>query len=192
MSMKPSSAPEPLWYLSRNGREFGPVPESEFRRMHQAHRIAPTDYVWSEELGDWKLAGDILPPPGLPPPRPPAAQPTPPALGPPALGPPAMSQPRHEQTPAPPSYPALSAVAEPPSGRASRQPQALRQNRQPALAQTTISDGGSVKASTVLLIIAGLVVPLWPVSLPLCWYLAYRSYKKPGAQTVRIVEQTHY
>jgi len=33
------------------------------------------------------------------------------------------------------------------------------------------------KFSTVIWIIAGLLIPLWPISLPVCWFLAYRSYK---------------
>ena len=35
----------------------------------------------------------------------------------------------------------------------------------------------SFKFGTLLWFIAGLVVPLWPISLPFCWYMAYRSYK---------------
>ena len=31
--------------------------------------------------------------------------------------------------------------------------------------------------STIAFIILGLIVPFWPISLPLFWYLAYRSYK---------------
>jgi hypothetical protein len=33
------------------------------------------------------------------------------------------------------------------------------------------------KFSTLVWLILGLLVPLWPISLPVCWYLAYRSYK---------------
>lgn len=39
------------------------------------------------------------------------------------------------------------------------------------------------KFSTLLWILAGILIPLWPVSLPLCWYLARRSYRsgrQPG------------
>jgi len=35
----------------------------------------------------------------------------------------------------------------------------------------------TVKVSTVVYIILGIVVPLWIISLPLFWYLAYKSYK---------------
>jgi len=33
------------------------------------------------------------------------------------------------------------------------------------------------KFSTFLWIAAGLLIPLWPVSLPVCWFFAYRSYQ---------------
>ena len=31
--------------------------------------------------------------------------------------------------------------------------------------------------STIVFIILGLIVPIWPISLPFFWHLAYRSYK---------------
>ncbi len=34
-----------------------------------------------------------------------------------------------------------------------------------------------VKFVTVILIVLGLIVPFWPISLPGFWYLAYRSYR---------------
>ncbi len=36
-----------------------------------------------------------------------------------------------------------------------------------------------IKASTVIFILLGLITPLWLITLPLFWYLAYQSYKKP-------------
>ena len=41
------------------------------------------------------------------------------------------------------------------------------------------SKANTVKLMTIVLVIAGLFVPLWPISLPLCWFLAYQSYKNP-------------
>lgn len=38
----------------------------------------------------------------------------------------------------------------------------------------------SFKFSTFIFIVLGVFVPLWPISLPLFWYLAYRSYKGGG------------
>jgi len=44
-----------------------------------------------------------------------------------------------------------------------------------------VEQANSIKLSTILWIIAGLIIPLWPISLPFCWYMAYRSYKSGGA-----------
>lgn len=33
------------------------------------------------------------------------------------------------------------------------------------------------KFSTLVFLVLGLFIPFWPVSLPTCWYLAYRTYK---------------
>ncbi len=36
---------------------------------------------------------------------------------------------------------------------------------------------GSIKFLTIVYFLCGLFFPLWPVSLPAFWYLAYKSYK---------------
>lgn len=40
------------------------------------------------------------------------------------------------------------------------------------------SKANSFKFDTVVWLIAGLLIPFWPISLPFCWYMAYRSYKR--------------
>jgi hypothetical protein len=47
----------------------------------------------------------------------------------------------------------------------------------------TVVEGASVKLATVIWILVGILIPLWPVSLPVCWYRAYRSYKRPTCHT---------
>jgi hypothetical protein len=39
----------------------------------------------------------------------------------------------------------------------------------------------SVKFMTLVFVVAGLFLPVWPVSLPLFFYLAYRSFKSGSA-----------
>lgn len=39
----------------------------------------------------------------------------------------------------------------------------------------------SFKFSTIIFLVLGLILPLWPITLPLFWFLAYRSYKSGGA-----------
>lgn len=41
-----------------------------------------------------------------------------------------------------------------------------------------VETANTFKFSTFLWLVAGLFIPLWPISLPVCWYLAYRSYRK--------------
>ena len=43
--------------------------------------------------------------------------------------------------------------------------------------QQVASKADTFKFSTIIFIILGLLIPLWPISLPLFWFLAYRSYK---------------
>ena len=39
------------------------------------------------------------------------------------------------------------------------------------------------KFSTFLWLAAGLFIPLWPISLPFCWFMSYRSYKNGSTTT---------
>jgi hypothetical protein len=106
--------------------------------MQASGKLAPTDFVWTAELGEWKAASTVFKfSAQLSPPPPPAPQP-----------------------------------------RVSSAPTTVH--------QTTVVEGGSFKFGTLVWIVIGLIVPLWPISLPVCWYLAYRSYKKPISQTVRV------
>lgn len=34
-----------------------------------------------------------------------------------------------------------------------------------------------MKVATIVFFFCGLFSPFWPISLPVCWYLAYKSYK---------------
>lgn len=36
----------------------------------------------------------------------------------------------------------------------------------------------SIDFKTIVFLLLGVIVPLWPISLPLFWYLAYRAYKR--------------
>jgi hypothetical protein len=39
------------------------------------------------------------------------------------------------------------------------------------------SGENTVKVTTIIFIVLGLFVPCWPISLPLFFYLAYRTYR---------------
>ena len=51
-----------------------------------------------------------------------------------------------------------------------------------------VQEAYTVKFSTAILFLLGLLLPLWPVTLPLFWWLAYRSYKKGGPEQISLYE----
>lgn len=48
----------------------------------------------------------------------------------------------------------------------------------------------TIKFSTVIWLILGLIIPFWPISLPLCWWAAHRSYKR-GATRAASMDELH-
>lgn len=46
----------------------------------------------------------------------------------------------------------------------------------------------TVKLSTLMLFFIGCIFPLWPISLPLFWWLAYRSYRKGAPRQISLYE----
>jgi hypothetical protein len=49
-------------------------------------------------------------------------------------------------------------------------------------------EANTVKFSTAVLFLLGLIIPLWPLSLPVCWYFAYRSFKSGGDPPISLYE----
>jgi hypothetical protein len=49
------------WFLARDGQQFGPVSDVEFRKLVELGHLRPTDLVWREGLPEWKPASDIVP-----------------------------------------------------------------------------------------------------------------------------------
>jgi hypothetical protein len=152
--------PEPLIYLSRDGQQFGPYSIADLKSLYGSGRVLPTDFLWSQGFSNWLPAAEVL---GI------AQAPVPPPPPEPRLTPSGLAADRSSSS--------TPRVAEPVRGPATE-----------ATTQTVI-DGGSFKFSTFLLIVLGLIIPLWPISLPLFWFLAYRSYKKPSVRTVRVITE---
>lgn len=42
----------------------------------------------------------------------------------------------------------------------------------------------TVKISTIVFFVLGLIIPLWVITLPICWFLAYRSFKSGDGSPV--------
>ena len=49
-----------LWYIARDGKEHGPISETEFAEFLKRGHLLPSDYVWHEGLDDWYLGIDLL------------------------------------------------------------------------------------------------------------------------------------
>lgn len=52
-ALAPAQAPV-AWYLGRDGQQFGPVNDAEFRRLFEARQLLPTDLVWREGFDEWQ------------------------------------------------------------------------------------------------------------------------------------------
>ena len=184
-----SPGPQSIWYIGRDGQQYGPMSTEQLQGEYRAGVLLPTDYLWCAEIDRWISAADVF---GQRPPPPPpqsvqqVAQPRQPFSNP-------QPTPQHHDTEQAGASPQVA------FGDASTgQTHHARQSDEGASefhtggvddVTHTIIEGGSFKFSTFLWIVAGLVIPLWLVSLPLCWYMAYKSYQQPATQTVRIVTQ---
>lgn len=161
----PAPNPQSLWYIARNGQQQGPMLIHEVHERFRTGQVAPTDHMWCAEVGNWILASDVFG--GAPPPPPPP-------------------QASVQAQPAPLQVPRRMEAED---GRGSIS--GGKTDRKPAQRATTqtVVEGGSFKFSTFIFLVLGVVIPLWPISLPICWFLAYRSYNKPTVKTVRVVSQ---
>ncbi len=48
------------WYYSKDGSQFGPVDDTELRRIARSGELTPGDFLWSESMGEqWQPASSI-------------------------------------------------------------------------------------------------------------------------------------
>jgi hypothetical protein len=52
--------PDRSWYCAYQGQQHGPYPDVQFRRFIAAGRIGADTLVWTDGMGSWQKAGDIL------------------------------------------------------------------------------------------------------------------------------------
>ena len=48
-----------LWYYHVNGQQYGPIGEDGLVRLIQSKQVTAQTMVWTEQLKDWKMAGQI-------------------------------------------------------------------------------------------------------------------------------------
>jgi hypothetical protein len=109
------------WYVARDGQQFGPVSDAEFRKLLELRHLRPDDLIWREGFDDWRpAASEMAPPPvAVRPPPPPRLPPQSPA---PLAPQPAPRADLHEPPGARPFEPR-------PAPRLNDQPQPARQPR---------------------------------------------------------------
>lgn len=56
----PAEGTAAIWYVSRDGNQFGPVSFADLEKLYRTGRVVPNDHVWSPHLGEWKRAAEIL------------------------------------------------------------------------------------------------------------------------------------
>jgi GYF domain 2 len=52
---------DPQWYLSRNGKRYGPFYEVDLDRFHRTKQLLPTDLLWHEGLAEWQRGASYKP-----------------------------------------------------------------------------------------------------------------------------------
>ena len=59
----PQSTTAIFWYVGRDGQQFGPVSDFEFRRAFEAGQLKATDLVWREGFAEWRAVSTLPPMP---------------------------------------------------------------------------------------------------------------------------------
>lgn len=68
------AAPNPEWYLARDGQQYGPLTDLEMRKFVELGHLRPTDLVWRQGFPDWRAAPTVFhTPAAVPPPSGPRA-----------------------------------------------------------------------------------------------------------------------
>src|SRR6476620_8699763 len=52
---------DPKWYLSRNGKQYGPFYEVDLDRFHRTKQLLPSDLLWHEGRGEWQTGASYKP-----------------------------------------------------------------------------------------------------------------------------------
>lgn len=162
-----SGIEEAHWYIARNGEHRGPFQFSQIEQFYEDGHLLASDHLWSDGMAAWQPVTELLAGPAAvprPPPPPPPAEPF-----------------RRDR-----AWHVGDGTGRPAADGGRHHLSDYDEERGRHAVTTTTIEGGSFKLSTFIFLLLGLFVPLWPISLPLFWFLAYRSYKKPSTQIVHV------
>ncbi|MGD9827506.1 MAG: GYF domain-containing protein [Hyphomicrobiaceae bacterium] len=48
-----------IWFLSRDGEQWGPYSQDEWTRLQAEGRVRPTDVIWNSKTAEWTPAGTL-------------------------------------------------------------------------------------------------------------------------------------
>ncbi|MGO8840776.1 MAG: DUF4339 domain-containing protein [Methyloceanibacter sp.] len=60
--MNQEGSPKSVWYLSRSGKQFGPISDPELHRLAELRRLRVDDLLWKPGFESWRAANTF---PGL-------------------------------------------------------------------------------------------------------------------------------
>jgi hypothetical protein len=47
------------WYMTRQGKKYGPFTEEKLRELASTNRLLPNDLVWKQGMAQWATAGTV-------------------------------------------------------------------------------------------------------------------------------------
>lgn len=51
---------EAEWYLARDGQQFGPISDGEFKKLIELGHLQPSDLLWRDGFPDWRAASVLI------------------------------------------------------------------------------------------------------------------------------------
>jgi hypothetical protein len=60
MTGSPATVTAPEWFLARDGEQFGPLSDTELRKLVEFGHLKPTDLLWREGFPEWRSARILL------------------------------------------------------------------------------------------------------------------------------------
>jgi hypothetical protein len=112
------------WFIARDGKQHGPVSDTELKKIVELAHLKPTDLVWRQGFTDWRAASSVFPELAAPAPTPASPAPKPPTSSPAASSPaPAPNSAKPLSPTAPSASPATTAPSPQPAAPAAARSQ---------------------------------------------------------------------
>ena len=62
-AVRPSAMPSPSlpWYITRDGKQHGPLADAELKKLVDLGQLQPTDFLWRQDFVEWRPALALFP-----------------------------------------------------------------------------------------------------------------------------------